>query len=189
MTISARESFTAILFNTPRLSPDAIVVLAGEDGEPRLDYAAGMMRQSQAKHLVISGHTASTLFGKALSRGIPHDRITLEEESTNTREQSVNVVKIAIEKNWRRIMLVASPYHLPRVFLSFLKALQESGKTEEIQLVGCSADHVPWFGKPEGNERTRIELLAGEFGKVALYSDHVASYESALAYLKSWEGR
>jgi uncharacterized SAM-binding protein YcdF (DUF218 family) len=196
VTISARETFNALVFNLPLLKSDAIVCLSGEDGEERLKFAAALMRQGGAQYLVISGgvdsesqQSAKTLFPKALSHAISHERIILEEKSTNTREQSVNVVKLAVEKGWRRILIVASPYHLPRAQLSFIKALKESGQDESIHVLPIAADHLPWFGKPNGSKYTRAELFAGEMGKIELYREHCASFEEGLAYQLQWEGR
>ncbi len=196
MTLDARTELLGVLYNQPIMFSDAIVSLSGQDGEERLAFASALMRQNGAQFLVISGgvdsesqQSAKTLFGKALSFGIAHDRIILEEESTNTREQAVNVVKIAEEKSWRRIILVASGFHLPRAFLTFVQAVNEAGLSEKLQILPLAANQVPWFGKPRGCERTRRQLYAGEFAKIALYGNHVATYEEGIAHMEYWEGK
>jgi uncharacterized SAM-binding protein YcdF (DUF218 family) len=194
--ISPREIFTALLFNQPPLRSDAIVVLAGEDGEERLKYGAALMHQNGAQYLIISGgvdsesqQSAKTLYPKALGMGIAHDRIVLEEKSTNTREQAVNVVAYAQEKAFRRIILVASCHHMPRAFLTFLKALEEVGQDEAIQLVSCAADHLPWFKCPKGMKRTRSELYIGEMGKIELYREHCSSFIAGADHIRIWESQ
>jgi uncharacterized SAM-binding protein YcdF (DUF218 family) len=193
--ISPREIFCALLFNMPPLRSDAIVVLAGEDGEERLKYGAALMHQNGAQYLIISGgvdsesqQSAKTLYPKALGMGIAHDRIVLEEKSTNTREQAVNVVAYAQEKGFRRIILVASCHHAPRAFLTFLKALEEVGQDEAIQLVSCAADHLPWFKCPKGMKRTRSELYIGEMGKIELYREHCSSFIAGADHIRIFEG-
>lgn len=194
--ISEREQFLSLLFNQPPLRGDAVICLAGEDGEERLNFSVALLKQGTAPFLIISGsvdsesqQSAKTLYPKALAHGIHHERVILEENSTNTREQAVECVAFAQSKEWRRILLVASHYHAPRAHLTFLKALQEVGQDESIQLVSIPADHVAWFQKPRGKDRTRLELLSGEMGKIALYSDHCASFDEGIKNLKYWEGK
>ncbi len=196
--ISEREQFNAILFTGPVLKADAIVCLTGEDGDARLTYASGLMHQRGANFVMLSGgvdsesqQSAETLYPKLLGMGIAPDRIILEKESTNTREQAVNVVAYAQEKGWQRLILVASAYHITRAYLTFLKALQEIGQDEAIHLLAVPVSHTPWFGSPKGCERTRRELFIGEMGKIALYQDkgHVASFADGMNYLRLFESR
>jgi uncharacterized SAM-binding protein YcdF (DUF218 family) len=196
--ISPREIFTALLWNMPPLRADAIVVLAGEDGEERLKYGCALMRQNGGQELIISGsvdsesqESAKTLYPKALGMGIAHDRIVLEEKSTNTREQAVEVIAYAQSKAMRRLIIVASCYHAPRSFLTFLKALEEVGQDEAIQLVSCAADHLPWFKCPKGMKRTRAELYQGELAKIELYRDkgHVSGYVAGADHIRLWESQ
>jgi uncharacterized SAM-binding protein YcdF (DUF218 family) len=192
--ISEREQFLArVLAPLPGDAP-AIVVLCGEDGEERLKYGAALLKQGWGKTLVLSGgvdsesqQSAKTLYPKALGMGIAHDRIVVENESRNTREQSVNVVALAVKEEWSRLMLVGSAYHVPRAFLTFLKELQNVGKDEEIRLIPRVADHLPWDKCPKGQTRTRHQLFVGEMGKIALYSEHVASFAEGIDHLQLWE--
>ena len=46
-----------------------------------------------------------------------------------------------------------------------------------------------WFGKPDGMDETRAELLADELDKCELYTDDVASFTEGLEYLEYWETR
>jgi uncharacterized SAM-binding protein YcdF (DUF218 family) len=195
--ISDREQFLACLFSGPLLKSDAVVVLCGQDGIERAKVGVQLFRQQEPPpFLVLSGGVdnekcegAKTCHPFVMGQGVSPSRIILETESTNTREQAVNVVGMAIERSWRRLLLVASPYHVPRVFLTFLKALQEVDKDEEVQLVAVPASHLPWWKSPKGEKRTRLELLSGEAGKIAMYPQHIASYSKGLDHLRLWEGR
>jgi uncharacterized SAM-binding protein YcdF (DUF218 family) len=179
----------------PRIRPDAIVVLCGEDADERLNYAFGLFSRDRGQCIVLSGgvdghgkKSAETLKPKLYGCGLSPSKIFVESQSTNTREQAVNVVALAIGQGWKCLHIVASHYHLPRAFLTFLKALQEVDKDEEIRLVGVSVDTVPWWGTPEGSQYKRIELLSGEAGKIAMYPEHVCSYSEGLMHLRLWEG-
>jgi uncharacterized SAM-binding protein YcdF (DUF218 family) len=194
--ISDREQFMSVLLTSPLLKADAIVVCCGEDGIERSKVAVQLVRQEGAPFIVLSGGVEGDSLKGAVScqsfvmgQGVSPTRIIVEKESTNTREQAVNVVKIAAEKEWRRLLIVASPYHAPRAMLTFLKALQEVGKEKEIQLIAVPASHLAWWKSPEGNKRTRLELLSGEMGKIAMYPEHISTYSDGLSYLHEWEGR
>lgn len=194
---SARERFCTVLAHGPLLQADAIVVLCGEDGEERLKVGAELMLSGGASQIVLSGGQddgvrwlgADRLCPVLMGKGVAFDRIYVEGASQNTREQAVAVVARAATQEWGRLLLVASAYHAPRAFLTFLKVLQEFDLTEQIQLVSVPASHTPWFKAPAGMETTRLALLEEEFRKIEAYREHVATYEEGLAYLKYWEGR
>lgn len=198
--MSDRATFLSVLAMSAKPSGqfDAIVVLCGEDGQPRLEAGVHLFKLGLAPTLVLSGGKsdpprvldATTLHAKALGMGVAPDRIVVEGESQNTREQALNVVDLAYRRGWRRLIVCASPYHLPRAFLSFVQALREWEEHENIQLVPMPATHVSWFAAPDGSDGTnRVALLGEEFTKIAYYHREkrdVASYEDGLAYLNHW---
>ncbi len=196
MTATPRETFCAVLFNGPLLYSDAIIVLSG-DGETRLEVALQLVMQRAAKHVVVSGglddppHSlnAQNMRWFLIEHGLAPDRIIEEPNSLDTRQQAVNVVKITEREKWKKLLLIASPYHLPRAYLTFLKVLQE--RNLEVGLVAVPASQTKWWANPNGADRTRLELLEDEFGKIDEFraKGHVASYEDGLAHLKTWEGR
>ena len=189
-----REQFCAVLASGPLLRADAIVVLCGEDGASRLDTCVELLRQQAAPTIVLSGgldqpprilgasRLASVLYGKGVSPG----RVLVEIESQNTREQAVIVVAMAQAREWRRLLLVVSPYHAPRAFLTFVRALQDVGAAEAINVLVVPAASS-WFAAPEGASTTRLALLTSEFAKVEEYGAHVATYEEGIQYLAFWE--
>jgi uncharacterized SAM-binding protein YcdF (DUF218 family) len=198
--ITDRERFLAVLANGPLLRGDAIVVLGGEDGKPRLRVGVQLFQQmpllpdGTGADLVISGGLddggragARTLMPMAMGMGVAPDRIHLDLDGTNTREQAVNVTVMALAKGWKTLILVASPNHLPRAFLTFLKCLLEAGKVHEVRLIGVAACQLEWWGAPEGLDVPRIELLGVELDKCEQYPEHVATPTEGLAYLEHWE--
>ncbi len=54
--------------------------------------------------------------------GASPDRIVVERESRNTRENAVNAARIVREKGWRSLLLVTSAMHVPRAAAAFRKA-------------------------------------------------------------------
>lgn len=197
--MTEREQFCNVLCNGPILQGDAVVVLCGEDADPRLAVATQLLVTGAAPTIVLSGgkhdpprwHGAGALALVLLGRGVAHDRIRVEAESMNTRDQAVNVVALAGAEGWGRLLMVASPYHQYRAYLTFLQALREAGQAEAIHLIMIAAGQTPWLQPPAGMDDTRLDLLTTEFAKIDEYAvnGHVASYADGLAYLKFWEGK
>ena len=194
--LSDREKFIAVLGNSRRDVSEAIVLLCGEDVEPRLETAY-RVKSTCGGHVVLTGgvhapprlHDASSLAPRLLGGGVAYNDITIDGLAMNTREQAVNVVALAAGKGWKRLAIVASNYHQYRAFLTFLKALQQSGQTETIQLINVPVTHTKWSEKPAGCDMDRLALLSLEAEKIERYVEDVASYAEGLEYLKWWEGK
>lgn len=190
-----REQFLALVSSGPMLRGDAIVCCVGEDADARVNMAAGVFLSGGAPRIVLSGgkhepprwkgakQCEAMLYGK----GVAPDRIILDTESTNTREQAVVLARLACDQGWKRLLLVASSYHVPRLYLTLLQALTEVGHEQKIHLVAVPATQSPWFQSPPGMACTRAELLIGEFLKIGEYGAHVATYSQGLAALRFWE--
>lgn len=192
--MTPRESFLMHLLTGPLLKADAIVVLCGEDAAERASVGLQLFKQGAADRLVLSGgrheppailgaeHVAGHLLGMGLSPAV----LTVEHGSQNTHEQAVNVCDLAVTNGWRRLLLVASGYHLPRAFLTFVAAAPD-----DLHLIPIPASQSPWHQCPPGLDRTRAELFCVEGVKITEYQalGHCASYEAGLDYLKQWEGR
>jgi uncharacterized SAM-binding protein YcdF (DUF218 family) len=124
---------------------DAVIVLGGgidpdasrHTGTAELNAAgdrivAGydLLRSGRARHVLLSGGgpdpslRGESDFVAALYRrlGIPSDRIVLERESRNTRENAEQSARIARERGWRSLLLVTSAFHAPRALASFRAA-------------------------------------------------------------------
>lgn len=196
--MTSREAFFALLVNQPLMRANAIVVLAGEDGEKRAAVCTGLLQQDAAPIVILSGGVegaprwigARSLEPKLWAMGVAPQRIVLETVSQNTREQAVEIVNIAKRQiGWNRLLIVASPYHQYRAFLTILKRLQEEGLDRQMHMISVPATQTAWFESPDGVEMSRYELMAEEIRKIEVYSDlgHVATYDEAIEYLRFWE--
>jgi uncharacterized SAM-binding protein YcdF (DUF218 family) len=182
MTISDRERFLVSLAYTSPSNADVIVCLAGEEGDNRAFAAAELFKMGKAPGILVTGgrhepptHIGATLLTTLiLGRGIAHDRILADDGPQNTREQAEAVINQAAKRNWRRLILVASSWHIARAYLTFLAALQEAGVTD-VCLVPAAVQS-PAFA----------DRLDGELAKIDAYGPHCASYADGLAELARW---
>ncbi len=193
---TAREKFLAVLANGPLLKADAIVVLLGEDSNERIDVAVELMASGAGPELFLSGgiedpprrRSAKAMTPKLLGRGVAPMAVYADNEAMNTREQAVNFVAHALEKGWRRALLIASPYHMPRAYLTVLKAITEAGAVKTLHVIPVTAAQALWWSCPDGQTETRLDLYSVEMGKIKEYRTHVAKWSEGLDYLKFWEG-
>ena len=119
--------------------------------------------------------------------GVSPARIYSDYEAMNTREQAVNLVAHAQSKGWKRALLVASPYHMPRAFLTVLKAITEAEATESLHVIPVTAAQALWWACPDGMTTTRLDLYSVEMTKIREHREHVATWTEGLDYLKYWE--
>lgn len=188
--MNTKEKFIFLVNNDKFKKADAIIVLEG-DGFFRLDHAAELYHNKWSKTVVISGNSDNPDYGsfpaklmkkKLVAKGVPSDKIILEENSTNTLEQAQQIIKMAKKNLWKRFFLVASHYHQPRAFLTFLRVLQQSKSV--IEIINAPCKDLDWFSKNSWG--LRIDLLELEFKKISIYQKkgHVASYNEAIEYQK-----
>jgi uncharacterized SAM-binding protein YcdF (DUF218 family) len=127
--------------------PDGIVMLGGvimpqvslqrgsiafEEGAARFVATVELARRYPNARIVISGGSSSLIYddgpeaGVAVREfealGIPHDRISAEEQSRNTIENAVFSRLIANPQPGERWILVTSAFHMPRAIAVFRAA-------------------------------------------------------------------
>jgi len=193
-----REAFLAAVLTQPDLRADVLVLLAGEDARPRAAVACELVRRDAAPAMLITGGETTGPHDGAhdtsvyvMNDGLAPDRITVDAKAAHTRAQAVNVIRAAKAAGWKRMLLVASAYHLPRAFLTFLAEATAEGVAETLHIVPVPVVHQPWSGSPARMTETRLALLAREMEKIEAYRGlgHCARYADGLAYLAAWAGR
>lgn len=177
----------ALVDNQRLKKSDAIILLTG-DGFYRVKKAVELYKHKWAEFIVISGGVSNVTYGsfpaiaferKLLKARIEESKIILEKASQNTWQQAVNVMKLIKNKNWRRIILVASNYHQYRAYLTFIKAMLDAGLM--IEIINAPAE-LAWFKKEKWGRR--IDLLDKEFQKIEQYSknEHIVSFKDLSNY-------
>lgn len=185
-----QEKLIALINNDTIKKSDAIVLLEG-DGVNRCFEAISLYKSGLAKIIVFSGGVDNRLNGSLpfseiqptlLNNGIPIEAIIHENKSLNTREQALEIIKLAGSYGWQRLILVASPYHQYRAYLTFLRVIIDLDSN--IVLYNAPAKNLPWFADTGWGQR--FDLLDNEFVKIKKYSalSHLATLEEVIKYQK-----
>jgi uncharacterized SAM-binding protein YcdF (DUF218 family) len=171
---------------------DVVVMLEG-DGYSRINKTCEILKEGYAKILIFSGgvdceSNGSYPFEKCLNKFIENEininDIILEKKSQNTKEQANEVIKLCLQNNWKKIILVASHYHQYRAFLTFLKTIIDLKLETEILIYNAPVRDISWFETTQWGDDTRSDLLNSELNKIFKYKNDVATYEQAINYYK-----
>lgn len=185
-----REKFIALVDNDCIHKSDAIILLEG-DGLNRYQKAVELYNHKWADKIVFSGGITNYEYGSfpfsdvlphILKTGIPEEAIIHENKSRSTKEQAVEIIKLATKNNWCRLILVATHDHQYRAYLTFLCEVLETNSG--IVLYNAPARNLFWFEETVWG--TRFERLEKEFERMEKYSvlGHLASFEQAIEYQK-----
>ncbi len=119
----------------PRDRADGSV--AWNEAAERFDRAVRILKAGKANTMVLSGgpnryeggpDEGELLRQEARDRGVPADKLLVTSATWNTRSEADDICQLAREMRWKRILLVTSAYHMPRV----------------MRLTGtCTAERVP----------------------------------------------
>ena len=190
--ITDREKILAIVDNDCLSESDAIILLEG-DGFDRFRKAVSLYKQGKAPKIVFSGNIIDYDYGsfpfsevlpRMLQEGIPEEDIIHEDRSQNTREQAVEVVRMAQERGWSKLILVASHEHQYRAYLTFLREVLDT--KSGITLYNAPARNLNWF--EDKGWGTRFQRLEAEVARIEKYTamGHLAHADEVIAY-QQWK--
>jgi uncharacterized SAM-binding protein YcdF (DUF218 family) len=165
---NAPAAFLAV--EDPLDSADAALVMTGDVGFERTKAAARLVRDGEARLLVLTGgepwpgDSAASLREAALREGVPGERIRFEDQSTDTRESLVNVAPILREEGVRTLILVTSPFHQRRAFLAARRVLPG------IRIVNRPVRTRPWPPvRPWWRDAATRGTVLQEYAKLVYY--------------------
>jgi len=121
-----------------------------------------------------------------LEQGIPEDKIILEDQSQNAPEQAENVIRLAKENSWQRIVLVASTWHQLRLFLTFVNQLiiQEA---EGIELINHPENTYPVDRLVPGRGKNTLEMIQEDLWRINRYPEDISRPAEGLKYLNRFQ--
>ena len=188
--ITDREMIMAIVDNDCLQPSDAIILLEG-DGFNRFQKAADLYHQGMGKKVVFSGNIVNKEYGSypfeeikpfILKAGVPDEDLIHEDKSLQTQQRAVEIVKMAIERGWKKLALVASHEHQYRAYLTFLRQVLDS--KSNIVLYNAPVRNLNWF--LDNGWGVRFDRLKGEFDRIEKYTalGHLANAEEVIEYQK-----
>ncbi len=184
--------FLSLTYNDTLKVADAIVCLEG-DRYSRLDESIRLFKEKYAPLIVITGGFKNPPFSVVateelkylIKKGIPKQKILVAPNGQNTYEEAEDVMKMAKEKKWKKIILVTSHFHQPRAYLTILMAMKK--QNIKIEIINAPVRNSSWFKKVFLG-KNRMELLNGEFEKIKEYEKkgHLLSPREAIKY-QQWK--
>ena len=188
--ITDREKIMAIVDNDCLTKSDAAILLEG-DGFHRFQKAVDLYNRGIVSKIVFSGNIIDKDYGSypfeevkplILKGGVPECDLIHENVSLHTRQQAVEVVKMAIEYGWKKMALVASHEHQYRAYLTFLREVLDT--KSDIILYNAPVRNLNWF--MDSGWGNRYERLFAEFERIEMYSvmGHLASADEVIEYQK-----
>lgn len=190
--ITDREVIMAIVDNDCLKPSDAIILLEG-DGFHRFQKAVDLYKKGYGKKIVFSGAIVQKEYGSypfeevkpyILNAGVPEEDLIHEDRSLQTQQQAVEVVKMAMEKSWKRLALVASHEHQYRAYLTFLRQVLDS--KSGIILYNAPVRNLDWF--VDSGWGMRFDRLKAEIERIEKYTayGHLANAQEVVQY-QQWK--
>lgn len=188
--ITDREIIMAIVDNDCLMKSDAAILLEG-DGFFRFEKAVELYKDGKIDKIVFSGNVIDRDYGSypfeevkpyIIKGGVAEKDLIHENKSQNTREQAVEVVKMANEKGWKKLALVASHEHQYRAYLTFLREVLDTNS--DLVLYNTPVRNLNWF--IDNGWGTRFSRLEKEFERIEKYSKlgHLANAKEVVDYQK-----
>ncbi len=186
--ITDRELILAIVDNDCLEHSDAAILLEG-DGFFRFQKAVDLYKRGQVDRIIFSGNIIDKDYGSfpyeevapfILKQGVPEKDLIHEAVSQHTREQAVEVVRMAMENGWKRLALVASHEHQYRAYLTFLRQVLDT--RSGIILYNAPVRNLNWF--VDSGWGIRLDRLKAEFERIEKYAalGHLATAQEVIDY-------
>jgi uncharacterized SAM-binding protein YcdF (DUF218 family)/glycosyltransferase involved in cell wall biosynthesis len=157
---------------------DAIVVFAGGVGESGQAGGGYQERVKQAVDLFHAGYASELVFSSgfvfafreaevmrtlAISSGVPATAIHLESQARNTYENVRLSAEIVRQRDWDRVLLVSSPYHMRRALLTWQRV------APDIEVIATPVPLSQFYAHERGASLEQIRGIAQEYAAIALY--------------------
>ena len=151
---------------------DAILVLSDDNFfADRSTRAAEVYRQGLAPIVVASGRRLRPYAGVSelmehdlVERGVPKDKIIkVAHNAQNTRDEAQELARVAVERKWRKVIVVTSNYHTRRARYIFQRIFPARVSVRVTGARDGSFDPERWWEK-----RVSVKQFARELAGMAV---------------------
>lgn len=112
------------------------------------------------------GSGASYITQKAHELGVPSDALLTEDSSFHTRENAEYVLALLKERGMQTIILVTSPFHQKRTYLTFARVFQ---RHEGLQILNYYAETHEWHPSTWFFSKEHRKLVNSEIERIKIY--------------------
>lgn len=136
--------------------------------ELQLAVASGRIQEKDLAGAMATWDTslgAAYIREKALEMGVRPDALLIEDQSLHTRENAEFVLTLLKERDFHRIILVTSPFHQLRTYLTFAKVLQPYN----IGIINYHAETGEWHPATWFFSAEHRKLVKSEMERIQLY--------------------
>ena len=158
-TIICTGKFSVKVTETPTLIPvEALreAVTAGRIQEKDVSYAAKTWDTDLG---------ACYMRDQAISMGVPRQAVLVEQESLHTRENAEYVLRLLKQHQMHQVILITSPFHQQRTYLTFAKAFQPCG----IHIINHYAEADEWHPLTWFFSAQHRRLVKSEKERIKMY--------------------
>jgi uncharacterized SAM-binding protein YcdF (DUF218 family) len=99
--------------------------------------------------------------------GVPSDHILIEDKSLHTRENAEYTLELLKQHDMHRVILVTSPFHQLRTYLTFAKVFQPY----DIRIINYYADTGEWHPATWFLSKEYRKLVRSEIDRIKLYRE------------------
>jgi uncharacterized SAM-binding protein YcdF (DUF218 family) len=153
--------FSVKVTESPQLIPEQELVAAANQGR---------IQPKDVPNAACSwdeGLGAVYMCQQAIKLGVPANAAIAEAESLHTRENAECVLRILQERNMHRVILVTSPFHQLRTYLTFAKVFQPYN----IEIINHYADTGEWSPATWFLSKEHRQLVRSEMERIKIYRE------------------
>jgi uncharacterized SAM-binding protein YcdF (DUF218 family) len=160
-----------VLDDTLPATADAVLVMAGDPGYERTTTGARLILEGRARLLILTGgepgpgDSSKSLRAWAVYRGVPEDRIRTEAVSQGTHSSLLAVRPILEAEKVKTLVLVSSPYHHRRAFLTAARVFGP-----KVRIFNHPAHPSAWTPRDWWKTSFSRQIVLSELGKLVYYT-------------------
>lgn len=146
---------------------DVILAISGGDTPSRALEAVNLYKDGWAPNIIFSGaaldptspSNAEVMRDIAKENGVPDSAIRIEEEARDTEENAERSKSLLEEFEYKKVILVTSPYHQRRAHLEFKNAVAGGMTIINHSALDDEWSRNTWWQSPRGWWLTFSELV------------------------------